>query len=613
MSWLGGLRSLSLAALFGCVLPLLSWAEEEVEAGKEGLISADAGAQVDAEPGQSSRGTGSLSLDELFYSALDSLVKKNFGRASDLLLQLNNKSLARGNTGLSEFSFELLKRAGNALSEGQLEEASFMVRKAVQLSPRDGRVYLVASSFGGAVGRGTSISYFLSSLKYLPTDYRIVAGVLLNLTVSILVALYFAFFVVCVVQLTRHSPSVFAQMSRVLPSSIRGILSAPLFLSLLLLPFLGGLCTVLAVWSLILSVSVRVCRWLGVLSGVLIVAWGLSLDVWATMGTNLNSRLHEVLEASTRLDYLPRSVETLTDAVNNYPDDPILLFSLAAVLQREGRWAEAESALLRARPLLVSKPELGRAVYVNLGALHYATRRFELAKGAFEQALSLGNPPFEVLYNLGLVHIALLDTEGYRKYYAMATDEDRDRFMELEAVPENEKVALTLGLPRMVLASRLFDPVFVAKGDLQAEIVNWKKRVVRAMFLSSSGVWLLIFGGATLSVSLFLQIGQRVFGSSKRLDLYASGEHTVSAVWMLLPGGAFAAGSHPVLGAVLIAVVFSSFTIALDGPIRMLKVLPMRALSESATLGFAVVVLIVVLAITMIYWQRSGPMPQEEE
>lgn len=507
-----------------------------------------------------------LSLPKIFYRAFNQVHEGKFAQAADSFLQLRKGAQAQGYENLPDYSFELLSLAHQALEKEKREEALFFIKHAAELSPRDARVSIVASSFVDVLGSSQALGYLMRFFRSAWFTPVLGAAVAINLLLLSLVASTISFFIVCVVQILKGGEIIYEVILKNLPRSVRGILSPLVVYVLLAAPLFGGILLAVSSWSLILAYLKRGCSWLGFLAGALSVSWALSLPILSTVGFNAELDINHVLENINNYSFTPKGEKLVLAHLKKEPNEPLLHFTLGQLRAQQGQLEEALSSFQRVLVDSGASEKLRESAELNIAGIMLRQGKAEKARELMARIEAGGNSSFELLYNFALTYLALLDTTKHSFYYARARDTDVNRLKVVESRGNAHQEPLLVVLPRSEYGPLLFRSI--GESDVAAldRSLRLQQRLSRELLVFADTSSLTMFGIVVLVLGLGA-IGREEKRKSYRFSREMSVDRAVSSIWKIIPGGAFFAGEKPVPGLVLMGVFLALIISAVGAPL----------------------------------------------
>ena len=532
-------------------------------------------------------------LSRAYYQALISIYEEQFGEAATSLKKLKSTAVDLGYINLPDYSFELLNRATAALNNGKREQAIFLVNHAVALSPEDARVNAVAATFHSLVGFKSAAGYAWTSFRFLMRHPIMLVGIVLNIFFVSLAAITISLFIVCMVQLIRSGELLFNTIAGELPRWMMGVGAIVGLLALFLLPIFGGILCATSCWGLALSRCKPSCRWLGAIAGALTLCWGVAIPVISTVGFNTESEANRVVEDINNFSFTPRGEEFIRRQLVLTPDDPLILFALGELFHLKGRYAEAQQAYQEVLKRTTGDEPLNIASKMNIGAVAFRDKQYQKAKEVFTELETSNHTSFELYYNLARTHMALLDTNAHRDYYAKAREISESRISEIEAEgSEDHQQTLMLLVPISFYAPLVTRSIILS--DQQA----FERATKNEQLLAST-----LFAGGSIPVLLVAGVFFSVLGvlsrmkPPKRYEFHADQicRHG-SRLWTALPAGFFVAGDHPVFGSGVLACFLALLMLAFEAPISFYGHFPVE-ISFKACCILAAVILFCLLGL----------------
>jgi tetratricopeptide (TPR) repeat protein len=243
------------------------------------------------------------------------------------------------------------------------------------------------------------------------------------------------------------------------PPSWPGVLAICSLLALVPLAGIGLLPLVAVGGALAIArLGLREAIFVGVALALAGLVTGPPLDRWASVAS-LGSGDFPLLSAwrSERSQPLPGDLERLRSGLNAYPESLLLRLALATALKRQGRIAEAESAL---EPFPATAPSRLRALAENQrGILALARGDTKRSTEAFEAARSIEESA-AVLYNLSQAHGRSLRLGEQTELFAEARARDPElisRFTSFQGANLNQYL-IELRIPLSAYIGAAFAP-----------------------------------------------------------------------------------------------------------------------------------------------------------
>ncbi len=548
----------------------------------------------------------SADLDALFYHAMKLVYAERFAEASGKLKELAEHAALAGFSSASDFSLKLLERATLSISAHRTSEAVYLVNKAVDLSPEDPRIRLVAASFYRTIGRFKAVSHLLSFIQYMPKYPVLLSAVLFNLFFVLLVACTASCFVGCIFQFLRGGELLFETIGKMMPLKVRGFLTPICFLGVLVLPLFGGILFALGSWSLVLTRCRQNCCLLAIFCGALISAWGLALPRLSSLAAHVQLEQNRLLEDVIVGNFMAGSEHMLSVQIQGNPHDPLLLYAMAQMFQLRRQWAEAESMYMRALLAGDASSNLQQAIQINLSAVLYELERYEEAQRVLEKELETGHESFEVYYNLALTKLALTATESYRQLYARAQDFDGARLRSLEKQLGEQMRPVLARLPAGVLLRRLFQPAASLDEYSQRQLYRKQGILAATLFTGRGPVGIGILGLIFILLSFIARKChvRDVKAVSRIRVLEKEDEQRVPALaWSVLPAGGFLIGRYPMMGVAMLAVLLAMLMAACGRPFGLYFLIPYDLAFERALI---IAVVILYSSVTLYSIVRGG-------
>lgn len=508
-----------------------------------------------------------LVLDRSFVEVMKAIETGELAQASESLDSMLQQALDQGYVNLSDFSARLLELAASKVVKGDKSEfIGFIVRQAVAISPFDAQVYLTAAGFYDFIGVELAGSYLLRGLVLLVGSPRLIVGVVLSSIFILLIGLTGSHLFVCIMQVVTHVETLIQRFGEIVSVRYRGLFTPLLFFTLISLPLLGGILACLAVWSLVLNRYVRQCRFMGVVGGLLILIWGMIIPVVQTIGYHLLSEPLRLIELVHHQSYSNLALSTLSDELQQRPNQPMLMFTLGSeLLHHDGKLAEGVRLLERGLVLAqaTGQEALAAAFQNNLAVASYLQGDYERASSFLSEVEKRDYTSVATLYNMAQVQIALLDIEKQRAYYQRAHDRDADLITWREQI---EKIGTSPYRKMMFVGAPAssFYPWFVKPVVEPSARNQWKlqeDRLYRSLMGAGSSLTFIALGVVVCLFALSMQ-GRKTFRGGKDPQ-----RQELSKVWVFIPGASFIIRGYPVWGVCILGILATSIIAVTGRPV----------------------------------------------
>ena len=536
------------------------------------------------------------SLQKIFYQAVNQIYERKLGAASQTLESLKNFAKGQGYVNLPDFSFELLNRAIAAREAGNIQEVSYFVHHSILLSPEDPRVNLAAASFYKVLGVGKALGYFLKSIRSLSANPVVYYTVKANLWIVALIAITLALFITNVVQMIRNGELVYRFFKERLPRSASCILGALALSAVMIVPLFAGILTMLVVWSLMLAICVKSCRWFAFVCGAVIALWGWAIPEISTIGFNVEQRINQVVQEINNRSFTPQGEDYIVRALERSPNNPLLLFALAELYQLKGLDNEAKKRFEEVVAKGGNNEPLKVAAHINVATIEYQNKNLKVAESMFEDIESRGYGSFELYYNLALTKLALLDTDSHRTYFARAQEIDAVRAEEIENAQGEKRNALMVPVPPEFYNEIIFQDIEGDEEQKTAEYIARRDGLAGALMKSATPARLSLIG------LLLMFLSGLVFRSHARRGAIDPSlpEGVSSVLWLIVPAGHYVAGKRPVLGSLMLSVILALIVVALEAPIHFFGSLPVSVSFQSVIISAAFTVCVAMILLAML-------------
>jgi len=548
-----------------------------------------------------------FTYEKMFHRAFSKISIGDMGGASAILRELRSKAFEEEYLNLSSFSIDLLDRARKESAAGNHVEARFLASWAETLSPEDSKVQLIIASLKESIGSNGAFSAFRKSLQFASMSPLFVSKFMVNAALLALVGMTLSLFLVCLIQLARNSELLVLNISKKFPDNYKGLIGPPFVLLLLVVPLYFGLLPALACWSLLLSRYVKSCRWLAALVGAIILSWSLGLPTIEKVAWQVSTPINEAIENVNNRTYSPRDEKALLSALELEKDNPILLFTQAQILRRAGKLDKAATIYQSLVDSNSKRAAVHKKSLLNLAGIYYLQKKFEKAELLLQGLEKLKEDSFEFYYNYAHVKLALLDTEGNRKFYKLASDSNEARIEWLKKYKVAERKQVFTELPRTSFYPTFIKPTEVETIDGQ-EVAPASLSKVDVIFQSlvrdGSVVTLLALGLITFFLGLAIRFTKKM--------LY---RHLVEArpffgtrrskIWHGMPAGGYIAGSQPIVGAFLLAMLIAFSVAAFGKPLDLISLTPIKLPISSLMTSLTIMLFLFVSASSLIFVRDS--------
>ncbi len=520
---------------------------------KECVAEGDPPAQVLEQPKDSPVG-----LEQVWSNVIAALQTNDTATAVDNLELLKRLRNERGYEMLEPQSLELLQRSQQALSSHHLDEAAFLVRKAVELSPTSSRVLFkslplldatgvrmpgVGSLWGqfwqGLVllGRNRELSLKIIKICLYPALWAVTLGVLLTFVLS----------------LCCNMHVVIAKIAKHVPVSIRGFVAAPAALSLVMAPLMGGPVTCILVWTLVALLFLRSCKWLPLCGGAVVVLWGAVIPIREHLSERISNPGVQALLRVSSGQYAPRDKAELEEFSVAREGDMAAQLLLGQVLRREGLYQDALRVLKNAQ---MSYRLNNGWVIAQVGIVQFLLGNLDDADKLFAEAQAVGMNSVEFWFNYSKIKFALTDTAQSREFFERALSLNRELTAELRAREDSLGLYNRYTIAEMHIPWRLLVPSILAADSDRAR--EYDARV--AQVVPGANPMILIGIGSLLVILAMLhargEARVRRLAFFSRYVLWKPLERALQFV----PGGAWAVHErHGTCALILSVLCFLSF------------------------------------------------------
>lgn len=468
------------------------------------------------------------------------------------LQELLAMAQAAGYQSMPTYSEELLQAAHHERAAGRTEEARYLVREALMLSPESPAILFAALPLARATGAGSEAEILARFLFAIPFSPKSILRGVVALAYPCCMALTVGLFCVGVALLLARLPLLRRRLQAELPNSLRGYLEAPLLTLAAVVPLFYGPLITLAVWALLVVVLSQRREWFTLWVGAVLCLWGAAIPLRENSAVLLQDRrflaMLEVLSGEFRETH--RSWAEQVSRLG--PEGGVEWYALGQYFERVGEFARAEAAFTRAEGELPGVPW----PLAQRGVLAAARGDTESALRLLEEARSRGGNSAAVLFHLSQVLFSRSDTQRSREVDSEARRKDPILVDELhrreDALPRGGVLFASMPLPYGLVLKSLLSP---AKGvppvddEIALRLTVWCTPVH-------------LMGIGALFVLLFFVCGDRPSA------LRAAAAQRPSVLLRLIPGGSLVAAGRvsTAFGALALLLSLAAPLFPISGP-----------------------------------------------
>ncbi len=433
-------------------------------------------------------------IPQAWQSAWAALNQGKLAQASDYLQDLNRLKIEAGYESMERYSLLLLVRGEEALRAGNRDDADFLERKALELSPHSPRVRLKAGNLSRS--RGIAPVRTLRAFRDLWYHPELSLKILSSAPYRVLWAACLGLYVVILFYLILHVQELLRGVMAYLSVANRGILGPLVVAVLLVVPELFGPLPAIFVWAITISFVLQGRKVFIATAAMLLTMWGAILPYRAMMQLFVTDPTARILLAELGGDFVPEAVTGIDwrDASLAQKDSALLDMGLSVALLRRGEFGAARQALSRV------EMRLGRTSWVkaSLGLVALGSSDLVSAQDMFGGVGGADGASADFLFDYSKLKFALSDTAESKRLLAQANVRDAERVKELES---RERVVAPGGLRGyMFLRPGGLRLLSALRADLGAEESSRSPLGAR---------WAILLGGALLFI-LALVPGQGV-------------------------------------------------------------------------------------------------------
>lgn len=534
------LRKLSLVLLTFLLASACVCVEAQEHTDADPLLSDEPVAVVVAQ--ESPESSRSLSaedqLEEIWVTVVAESKAKHIKAVNDKVFELEHLMAQFGFVNLERFATELLGFSQAALDSQDREQASFYLRKAVQLAPQSAGILLEARRLASEIGTYDGEGLLLRSAHAAITQPHIVIRGLVSFIYPLLWAISLGLLTASGLWLAVSMVRLLRGGSTYLPSLLRGYLTAPLLLAALIAPLFAGPLWCLAAWAIILSVMLPGRQWVTFVSGVVLCLWGLLIPLREHGAAWLAQHGVESMLRDAVGVYQPGDIDQLRFLTKEQPQNGVAWFALGQVLTHQGLFEEARTAFLKSQHLL-DDDHYPRAA---LGTLNFLTGDSKAAEEVFNALEKEGFSSAALFFNHSKAKFDLLDTAASRDYFDKANELDGVTVKSLQLSEEilgfnHPSTVASFHLPLLTLLKASLHTSLRSDTQVEQRVRMLSGRVSPYEIAGAGGVLIIVF--------LLFSGRRRV---QRGAGYYTSYRHSPILFGMirLIPAGSLALNEKPI-------------------------------------------------------------------
>lgn len=362
--------------------------------------------------------TRAIAIEASNQQLSESLKKDDFSKASSEIENIIKLQKEAGIQELPDVSLSLIDSAHTSTELQHPDEALFLVRSALKISPQHPLVLAKAIPFffssGSEAWSNLLFRAFRETVKRPSSLLDLFSGLLL----PVLWAATFGLLVAVAATLAVHLHEVVWWIARYTPKKMRPVMGPLVAVALLVTPLWFGPMWTLVTWTFVLLFSGPSRRWLAITVGLLVVAWGWAIPLRAQLARVLSDPQGQVLLRVLDGGYKVDDEVELVRLSESYGQNPVIWFALGQLSRRLGDYQTAEKALAR-----VDRFE-GKITPVleERGLIQFLKGDAASARKTFEEVEANGVSDATFFFNFSRINFDLLDTEGSRKKLRRATE-----------------------------------------------------------------------------------------------------------------------------------------------------------------------------------------------
>lgn len=358
---------------------------------------------------------------ELHWQAsLDAIREKNLQRINAEVHALETLRMEAGVEGFDEYSLGLLEISKSRLNDSNVEEASFFLRKALQLSPNSSRVLLSALGVARATHTGSASEMLMQALGRIWHEPAMLFGLIKRLMYPAAWALTIGIYLSMLFVFCGSMKDLLRAIALVFPPAWRGFAGPVLAATILGTPVFLGPLWCISVWSVVIVLTMPTLRWMSILGGLVLVTWGAFIPIRENFALWLDDPgIKESLSVYAG-SYGIGADSTIQHLENIRPDDGFAMYMTGVILRQRGEFDRADKAFLRAELLWGEQPWTKAAQ----GLVAYLRGNIARADELFRAAEDQGMASAEFYYNYSKIKFEAMDTAASKDYLLMADRKD---------------------------------------------------------------------------------------------------------------------------------------------------------------------------------------------
>ncbi len=441
-------------------------------------------------------------------------------KVSCFLEEVYQSALDRGISNYIPYSILLVLECKKALKKKDYEKALIFTDYAEKLSPD---FYLPSLASGISKWKANRLSVLEPLLKQIETqqkkilDLQYVAVEVARKTAVLFFSVCAVLLALCGIFLIKYSALLFHDLKHCFPLSLA---DTPLKVLLAIVIFLPLVFNMSLFWGLLyimlLLLAYQTKR--EKIASILVLAMCLILPffLWCFSFT-LHAGQNQLVNSVWNVNYgywTEEDIEKLNKYLNKYPEDAEVLFSLALVLKKQGRYTRAGSLYNQIKKF----HNHDFRVLTNLGNIYYAMGKWDKAVDAYKQAVK-ANPVSSgaAFFNLSRAYRKMFMFEDAEEAFLKAKELDRkmvDRYIEIYSENLN-RLLIDEIVSRQEIVKKAYK-MFVAERDYTEKI--WSFLFAGISYRTSIMIiWLFVLFGVLITLKDTFRIALRCYMCGKSI------------------------------------------------------------------------------------------------
>jgi tetratricopeptide (TPR) repeat protein len=369
----------------------------------------------------------SKALDLRWVLLSEKLEQNELTAASDVVNELLTIRDSSGIGALPGYAAHLITLAKKAEALGERDRARVLFRWALKLAPQNPEVIWQALPVYKQYRLGTLFDLVKTLAVSLWSSPSRMLSLIQKSIYPLLLALSWTLYLVFLGTIAVELMSIFRVLALYVRPSLRALLVPALFLLLFALPIFLGFLWCLACWAVAIYVIIPERKKLSILSGILVLAWGVLIPITENLSSWLHSEPVERVLFSSEQPLRQDEQQRLTTELSVWNGDAVVRFKFAQLLRRAGQLEAAE------RVLSSLEKALGEQNWIaaERSVLYSLRGDYNSAERVVREVIESGHDSVEVLFNLSKIVFELNNTKDSRELFGKALRKSTFRVEEL--------------------------------------------------------------------------------------------------------------------------------------------------------------------------------------